>query len=427
MTMYRSSFSMFALLALLSSSRAQTEVHQVLVLNEGYYDFNTQMQMVPVTLGSYDPLGMTYQTVATITGARFATDVQVHDGAIYVAADDQLLKYDPDTYQLLGQAAVTGIRKLAFWNDQVLITRGESGGLDHYFEVRDATTLDPVYSIDPAGGLIHSAEDVEVLGDKAYLAVNNAFDWDDLVGYVGIIDLQTQSYMGSIDLGPDGLDPEHIMVAPTGMYVLNNKDFTSSSISRVDPAGEQLLFTQNVALSSGCGASALGGEKIYFMEYAVGHLARWDLTTEQVADTLPTSPASYGLIADPVNEVLYATTTDFTTTGDLHVLDPDGNEITSVAVGVAPGNLALDLRAANGIAGTQHPALQVHPTIAEDLVQVDHLRPGQRYEVIDTAGRKLATYTATPGGTWQIDVSGFAAGTFLLCTEGRDVGRFVKR
>ncbi|MCB9170181.1 MAG: hypothetical protein H6594_07520 [Flavobacteriales bacterium] len=424
--MYRKLFLAITLIAAIHPAGAQSDVHQVLVLNEGYYDTNAQTQVVPVTLGSYDPLAMTYQTVATITGPRFATDVQVHDGAIYVAADDQLLKYDADTYQVLGQTQVAGIRKLAFWNDEVLLTRGELGGLDHYFEVRDAGDLHLMYSIDPADGLAHSAEDIEVMGDKAYLAVNNAFDWNDLVGYIGVVDLTTQGYAGSIDLGPDGLNPEHIMLHSGDLYVLNNKDFTGSSISRIDATNGQWLFTQNVATSSGCGASALATDKIYYMEYAVGHLARWDLTAQQVQDTLAASPATYCLLNDPVNNVLYATTTDFTTTGTLHVLDADGNELSSIAVGVAPGNLALDVRNASGIPEQQPAILQVVPSVASDRVRITGGHFGDALEVLDTAGRIVRTLVLDGAGSQAVDVSGMAAGTYTLRVRGQAAARFVR-
>ena len=44
---------------------------------------------------------------------------------------------DADTYEQLAMAEVAGVRKLAVWNDLLLITRGELGGLPHYFEARD--------------------------------------------------------------------------------------------------------------------------------------------------------------------------------------------------------------------------------------------------------------------------------------------------
>ena len=135
--MYRSILST-GLLAIALHVSAQPTVHQVVVLNEGYFDyFNGGGQLVPVSLGSYDPATGGYQNMVTITGPRFGSDVLVDGGSIYVAADDRVLRYDADTYVQTGEAMVLGVRKLAIWNDQLLMTRGEIGGLPHYFEVRD--------------------------------------------------------------------------------------------------------------------------------------------------------------------------------------------------------------------------------------------------------------------------------------------------
>ena len=131
--MYRS-FLLASALAAAFMANAQT-VHQVMVLNEGYYDNTAQTQVVPVTLGSYDPVLGTYQTVATIANARFGNHVLVEGDVIYVAADSFLTKYDANNYTLLGQAIVHGIRRFAIWNDELICTLGEVGGLSHYCEV----------------------------------------------------------------------------------------------------------------------------------------------------------------------------------------------------------------------------------------------------------------------------------------------------
>ena len=432
--MYRSLLSVFAFIAFLGAS-AQSYVHQVFVLNEGYYDMNTSTQVVPVSLGSYDPVSSTYQTVANITGPRFASDVEVRDGAVFVAADDQLLKYDANTYALLDQVTVPGIRQLALWNNKVLLTRGELGGLPHYFEVRDAATLALNYAVTPADGLLYSAEDVEVVGDRAYLAVGNAFDWNNLVGKVVAIDLPLGTYESEVDLGPNGLNPENIMVNGTDLFVLNNKDFTGSSISRVSVGNASLTYTNNVALNSGCGASVLADDHIYYMEYAVDRLARYSVNTDAVADTLTASVSPYGLIADPVNGVLYGTTTDFFSSGELHTMALDGTVLSTVAVGVSPGRLALDVRSITGIADKDAPVLGLFPNPAVDQLQVALTTNKVSNEnitltIIDLNGQVIYQRIISADQVrTTVDVANLPAGTyFLRSNDGKQVitKRFIK-
>lgn len=426
--MYRS-FLSAGMLAIVLQGNAQAYLHQVLVLNEGYYDFfGGGGQLVPVTLGSYDPVTGNYTTVATIEGPRFGSDVLVDGASIYVAADNKVLRFDADSYALLGEAEVPGVRKLAVWNDQLLITRGELGGLDHYFEARDKNDLGLIYSIDPTEGLPFAAEDVIVVGDEAYLAVGNAFDFNDLQGRIGKVDLVGQSYGDEVDLGSDGRNPEKLMAHDGAIYAFNNKDFTGSSISKVNDAGS-LEYTTNVAENSGCAASTRVGNTIYFMEYDQNRLARFDLGSGAVLDTLVESPAVYGLVEDALNGVLYATTTDFFSSGELHVLDQQGLILSSVPVSVSPGNLALDVRTSTGVTERSGAVFGVYPNPAQDRVMLTGDLPTATatVEVLDPLGRVVFSQQRSLAADPSIDIAGWPSGAYSLRIGQGPVVRFTKR
>ena len=94
--------------------------------------------------------------------------------------------------------------------------------------------------------------------------------------------------------------------------------------------------------------------RVYFMEYAQNQLNRYDLTTDAVLDTLVGSPATYGLIDDPINHVMYGTTTDFLTTGELRdaVQRNDPRQRAGRREPRAPGpGRALQHRKAGGVHG----------------------------------------------------------------------------
>ena len=427
--MYRSFLSAGLLAAALSLS-AQSYVHQVLVLNEGYYDyFGGGGQLIPVTLGRFDPASGTYATVATMNGPRFASDVLVDAGSIYVAADDRVLRFDADSYAQTGEALVQGVRKLAVWNDQLVLTRGELGGLDHYLEVRDKNSLELLYAVTPADGLVHSAEDVLVHEDKAYLAVNNAFDWSNVVGRLGVLDLVTGTYDLGVDLGPDGTNPERLMVHDGDIIAFNNTDFTRSSISRVSLQGNSLAYTTNVSLNSGCAASlkVSAVDKVYYMEYEQGELARFDLATGTVSDTLVGSPSVYGLIEDPINGVLYGTTTDFATTGDLHVMDLNGQVQSTVPVGVAPGNLALDIRSTTAVPEEFGARLAVFPNPAQDRIIITGTNVFGDLRILDACGRVVLDHRVNMDQERNVvAVDALPAGLYMVDIPGQGTVRFAK-
>ncbi|MBP7451107.1 MAG: T9SS type A sorting domain-containing protein [Flavobacteriales bacterium] len=428
--MYRS-FLSAGLLAITLRVGAQSYVHQVLVLSEGYFDVGANEQVLPPTLGSYDPTTGTYQTVATLAGPRFASDVIVANGSIYVAADDRVYRFDADTYEQLAMAEVAGVRKLAVWNDLLLITRGELGGLPHYFEARDRNGLAFVQAITPADGLLFSVEGLLVVDDKAYLAVSNAFDFANLQGRVGIVDLPSMTYASEVDLGAEGLNPERIMAHDGDVIAFNNKDFTGSSISRVNVAQANLAYTTNVSVNSGCAASVrvASNNKVYFMEYAQNELARFDLNTATVSDTLAGSPAVYGMIEDPINNVLYATTTDYFSSGDLHVMSLEGAVLSTVATSVSPGNMALDIRTTTGISTRTANRIGLYPNPATDRITVSGALPSGNsvISVTNALGAevlRLQRNVSTQGAT--LDISSLSTGVYSLRLNNGEAVHFIK-
>ena len=60
-----------------------TYLNQVLLLNEGCYDYYEQEILEPVTVGVYNPDTNTYNTIIEISGARFASDLIIDQDAYY--------------------------------------------------------------------------------------------------------------------------------------------------------------------------------------------------------------------------------------------------------------------------------------------------------------------------------------------------------
>jgi len=414
--MYRELLSL-PLLATGIVAHAQTSVHQLVLLNEGHYDYVNSVQTVPVSLGTYDPASGTYTEQVIIPYARFGNDVKVENEIIYVSADSFLLKYDANTFALLDQGIVRGIRRIALWNDELILTRGEYGvSLPHFVEVRDKNTFDLLYAITPGDGITHTCEPVEVVGDKAYIGMNNGFDFPNYTNQVVVVDLAAGAYEGTIDLGPDGYNPEHLMYENGELYAFNNKDYTGSSISHLALATASLDYTNNVAFTSGCGTSAAVAGRIYYMEYAVNALARYDVGTAQVVDTLPNGIAAYGVLGDALNGVLYTTTTDYVSTGTLYVTDLDGTVLNTATIGVAAGKMALDLRTSTGMADfhAMVPALLSNPV--GDLARFSGVSPGSAFRMLDAAGRIVSAGRLEGDAT--LDARTLRPGLYFVRFEG---------
>lgn len=417
-----------ALLALvaafgISAVSAQNYVHRVVVLNEGYFDyFGSNTQIVPVTVGVYNPATKNYSVIDTIENARFGSDVKIYGNKIYVAADSLLLAYDKDTYALLQSTVVKGVRKMAFWNNRVLVTRGDVTKFNSYFQIYDTTSLVFVSEIDTISGPKYASEGVAVVGDSAYVAINNGYDWGNEVGKIGSINLSNQSYFAETDLGVDGKNPDNLMVDNGKLYTLNNKDFaTPASISSFD-ISSKLVSTKNLPITGGCGTSAFAVKYVYYQEFGSTTTPRFDVTTETVVDTIASDKSFYGLIEDKINSQMYATTTDFFSFGKMYMMSYNGVISDSVDVGVSPGNIALDIRSVVGISENSNDinSITVSPNPTKDKFQVLGLKSKvEKVEVYNLIGEKIQTVIPNEVRNLSIDLTSQPNGIYFLnCISG---------
>ena len=120
------------------NAKSNEYVHQIFVLNEGYFDYSTNQIVEPVTIGVYTPSDDSYSVVDTIENARFASDLVVHEDFFYVAADNKLLKYDINNYNLVASQNIDGIRNIKIHNEKVFVSRGDY----------DNTTFMPILMLD---------------------------------------------------------------------------------------------------------------------------------------------------------------------------------------------------------------------------------------------------------------------------------------
>lgn len=314
---------------------AQYTLNQVIVLNEG--PFGGQ-----VTVGSYNPLTHVYQNFDTLL-ARFATDVIIDSGFIYVAADTLLVKYNLDTKQKLNTQTVHGIRELAVWRNQLLVTRAETSPLPSYFQVYDKSNLGFIYELP---NVSERSAEVKVLTDTGYVAVNGF----GTVGKLAVIDLNNQLLNREIDLGPGGLNPENVEVenASGKIYTVNNLNWTDASVTKYDALNASFVNT-NLNRSSGCSGSAYYLTNVYFQTSGENKIGVFSTGSLSVWDSLLINKSLYGIGIDSVNSHIYISETDYATFGKVFMYDFFGALVDSFNVNVSPGTFAFDVRSTSGI------------------------------------------------------------------------------
>ncbi|MBI2966602.1 MAG: T9SS type A sorting domain-containing protein [Bacteroidetes bacterium] len=381
---------------------SQVELKQVIVLNEGPWGG-------PVTVGSYNPQTKAYLNFDTIS-ARFATDVIVDSGFIYVAADTLLVKYDANTLEKNAQQTVMGIRELTLWRNQILVTRGDIGYLPSYFQSYDKNTLNLIYEL---GNLSGDAAEVKTLDDTAYIAVNDF----GTMGKLAIIDLQNQVLNREIDLGPDGFNPEAVRIEGNRVITVNSMAYTNSSVTDLDPANASFQTTV-LNTSANCGASATAIGNVYFQVYGEKNIGIFNIYNKTVMDTLYINRNVYGLAVDPVNGLFYAGITDYFSYGKVLIYDFYGDVQDSFDVNINPGTFAFDVRENVGLndfmAGRSNVSIHPNPVTRGRNLRITNLYEytNLKFALLDVFG-KVVKRIEIDGNNAELPLDGLAPGLFF--------------
>lgn len=407
---------MYTLLAMFIATTlfSQAYVERALILNEGYFDYLTNTIITPVTIGAYDPAADTYAVINTVDNARFASDIKMDAAYYYVAADKYLLKYDRFTDALVNSVEVEGIRKIAFDNDYIVVTRGEYlVPLESYIQVYDKNTLSLLFEI-PAADLNYTTEGVVIKDGIAYVAVNNGFDFGNEVGMIATIDLAAHSLTATVDLGADGINPDNLMINGDDIYTLNNKDFSGSSVSNYKIGTGYITTTNLLNISSGCGTSVMVSGAIYYQEMLGTTLSKYDPVAATLISETEFGTSFYGLAHDDINDLFYASETDYFSYGKVNIYNNSGVLVTSFDVSVSPGNIAFDERVATGITSENKSAIALYPNPVNDQLHIS--ADGMISDIIisDLTGKEMTSVHNVNQMETTIAVDQLPAGNYLV-------------
>lgn len=421
----------FTFLAVLITATvfAQTYVARVLVLNEGYFDYFSGEILTPVSIGAYDPTTGAYTVLDEIETARFASDIKTDEAFYYVAADKFLNKYDINSDELIASIAIEGIRKIAVNEEFIVVTRGEYlVELPSYVQIYDKNTMALVHEFDNVA-IPYTTEGVVIKDGIAYVAVNNGFIFGSEVGQIAVIDLNTNSINNIVELGADGINPDNLMIEGDNIYTLNNKDFTGSSVSTYKIASGDLTTTNLINISSGCGTSAVFGGTIYYQEMFGTTLSKFDPATATITGEDEFGASFYGLAFDNINNLIYTSTTDYFSYGDVTVYDLSGNVVATFDVSISPGNFAFDVRLASDLVEVNSSSMLIYPNPATAQLTFENDVNAEQILISDITGKTMQIINQPATGINYLDISEFPAGNYIIKATGKstsNIGYFSK-
>ena len=341
----------------ISVNAQEFELNAVWVLNEGVQDWETGEMIEEASVGVYSLETSEFMTVATFPEASFTTNIIIVDGYAYVGADTKIVKINIDTYYVEAEVEVQGVRHLAYNDGLIYMTRGDvdpetwaSVEFDSYFMWFDAESLAYVGEMPAEEGMGYATEGITVKDGRVYVAINNGFAWAQEVGILGVYEAESEAYE-QYDLGENGKNPAHVKVTDNEVVLVNNTDWSGTSLSRVEipalGASEASVSTTMVeGVSAGCNAAAVMGDEILFQ---IG--SEMGMRKALVNDLSPVDgtwgPATneyYRMAVDSISGNVYATVTNFFDEGAVHILDAEGNLVSTFDTGSIPGGMAFDQR-----------------------------------------------------------------------------------
>lgn len=399
-------------LGMSAMAQAQSYVHQVYVLNEGNFDYVTNTQIVPVTLGTYNPQTQVYSVLDTLENMRFASDLVISGEYFYVAADAKILKYSKLTNQLITEVACPGVRNLGVYQNKLVATRGEYlSTFNSYLHIYNTTDLSLIAAIDTVSGPKWATQNIVIDGSTAYVAINNGYEWGNEKGLIGALNLATLTYGNEVDLGVNGKNPDNLVKIGNYIVAVNNKDWSGSSISRVDLSNNTVI-TENLSLAStGCGTSCVReGNISYQIAYDIT-VNEWNvLAMANVGPVNNLALSYYELAEDETNHLLYASNTDYTSYGKVYVYDQSNNEVTNFDAGVAPGTIVFDVRSSLGM-NELSSEFKVMPNPATGKATISGNYIGT-VQLLNTLGQVIETTNMNMNTS--IDVSSIEPGTYFI-------------
>lgn len=407
-------------LGLTSFAQAQSYVNQAIILNEGYYDYTNSVIIEPVTIGSYNPATQVYSIVDTLENMRFGSDIVIAGNYYYVAADTKIFKMDLNTHQEVASVSCPGVRNLGIYQNKLVATRGEyETTFDSYLHVYDASNLTLIQAIDTVVGPKWAAQNIVMDGSVAYIAVNNGYVWGSEKGIVGKLDLSTLTYGNEIDLGPDGKNPDNLMKSGDFLYTVNNKDWSGASVSKISLLNTSAETVNLASAGTGCGTSALVNENIVYQVSGETTLNEFNYAAmNNVGPVAGINLSFYELANDDVNNLLYASSTDFFSYGRVYVYDSNNDEVTNFMVGTSPGTIVFDVRASVGV-NELTTSFNVFPNPATTELNIASELEG-KVIVRNTLGQEVIVSNAK-----QLNLSALSVGTYTVTFNGA-VQKFVK-
>lgn len=321
-------------------------------------------------------------------------DAVVSDDALFVTAQDSLVRYNLMTLTRDEAIALNGLNQLAIYDDYLLLTR-QYPVTTESFMVLDAVTLEVLATIELSG----QAGGIAINDNQAYVAVPGA--WGSTNGTLAIIDLQTLLLDHEIDLGSDAKGTKEVFIEGSTLYTVNShfSDYNNNifSITEMNLATEEFTTTIISGDYYGYYGNSVMTEDALIIPLSAT-LCRYDLTTGATdLNFMELNPAA--IAYEPLAQNLHITTSNYVDWGNYDIYDVNGYHLEGpVAVGTSPEAMVFEYVIVDAVYEIEIPEVQIFVKNNQTVVVNGEAAGIQLY---DLNGRLVFDYPYPVNGHWN--------------------------
>jgi hypothetical protein len=120
----------------------------------------------------------------------------------------------------------------------------------------------------------------------------------------------------------------------------------------------------------------------------------------------------YELAQEPLSGQLYASTTDFFSTGTVFIYDAFNTELHQFTAGISPGTIVFDIRSSAGIADAT-TNFSVSPNPTNDILTIQGKSANEVINLLDLNGTTVLSSTDN-----TLNISNLPSGIYLVNING---------
>ncbi len=395
---------------------------QLIVVNGGIFGSSSDL----TNIGIYNSQSGTFSPLDTI-GVNSAQDVLVEENRfIYLAAQDSLIKYDLWTGARLAASnfgAPSTIR-MGLYQNKLLVGNwyAASEGNLRIFDKNTLTFLDSIPEI------TKGATDFVLINDRAYIAQNNINDmWADTLGYLAVVDLNTNSFLYNDTLSTQGYEIGRLVnVGDSLIYSLNGVSNTISSLNLINN-NKQTVSAAAPLNPRMTGSSVFYDGIKWYLPFS-NSIGTYDLVNNTVLNqNLISVPGqfTYAFAVDASAGKIYTSLFDFanqtTNRGVVYNLSGDSTDV--FPVGFSPEVLTV-LNSSVGL-NNQYAVeediikLKIYPNPGTSILNIESSVAISNIKIIDLKGVIVFESFFEDKHAHQLDIASLPNGSYFLIINNK--------